>query len=40
MRRYLPEDAHGTGHLSLSCHYQEIIRTISPLTRLFAANDQ
>ena len=26
--------------LSLPCHYQEIIRTISPLIRLFAANGQ
>ena len=26
--------------LLLLCHYQEIIRTISPFTRLFAANGQ
>ena len=38
MRRYPPEDAHGAGHLP--CHYQEIIRTISPLIWLFAANGQ
>ena len=36
MRPYPPEDAHGAG----PCHYQEIIRTISLLIRLFAPNGQ
>ena len=40
MHRYLLEDDHGTSHYYLPCHYQQIIRTILPFTRLFAANGQ
>ena len=40
MRRYPPENAHGTGHYYYLVIIQEIIRTISPLIRLFAANGQ